>query len=144
MRKLVKLVFNNCFTLKTIGSWIYDNYTLSFGSNDDFVDTSRYIYNPIWDLYDVVVNPYTTDDRYKGVEYPSGSFPFSEDITFKVILFRIPLYFMINNIFPCLILNCVTLLIFFLPFVSQMTLCKFSFFVVAVITRYAIMTFIFT
>ena len=73
--------------------------------------------SPIWTLVNksafVMQNKSRFSNMYK-----------SEDFSFIMTLKRAPQYYMINNVIPCLILNVVTLVTFFLPFALQASLSK--------------------
>ncbi len=97
---------------------MHDSQLIDFASNDSKVDTSTYIPHSLWKLKNVDVNSVLSSDRY----FDSDIVVSTEDISFSFLLKRGPLYFMINNIFPCMILNLVTLLAFSLPFSTQIGL----------------------
>ena len=108
----------NC-TIK-IGSWQYDETRMFFISN--LIDETKfdYIQHPNWDLIDVIDKPVVTDLR---IHYDSSAPErYNIDIWYEIILQRKPAYYMINNIYPSLILNIVSLLAFTLPFASQVSL----------------------
>lgn len=87
-------------------------------SAPDLFDMSDYDVNPLWDLFDTDILITRSQDRV----------PFEETyntiISIQLSLRRKPLYFIMNGIFACLILNCITLLSFALPFILQISLCK--------------------
>ena len=87
-------------------------------TNYSRVDFDTYIQNSLWDLKAMEVKTILSSDRY--FDYTRSSQ--TEDISINLILKRKPLYFMVNNIFPCLILNSVTLIAFSLPFALQIGL----------------------
>ena len=111
-----------------IGSWMHDRETIDFTESEDGIeiDDSSYINHPIWNLNTINVTSINSDERL-GTFLTDEKDTFSEDISIQFVLKRRPLYFMINNIFPCLVLNCVTLLAFTLPFGSQIGLSKLLF-----------------
>ena len=82
------------------------------------IDISQYIEHPIWKLNQTDMIIIRSEDRA----------PFEDTyntvISIQLYLQRKPLFFMMNGIFACLVLNCVTLLSFALPFGSQIGLCK--------------------
>ena len=49
------------------------------------------------------------------------------DFFLNLVVQRKPLYYIINNIFSCLVLNIITLLMFFIPFQLQATLSKLNY-----------------
>ena len=105
-----------------IGSWqrekddinIVIDEDLDIGSTDDLTP------NLVWDLVDYDLFLINSTSRF------FGSSGYSNDLIFLLKIKRKPLYYMINNVYPCLILNMVTLITFFLPFSLQATLCKYN------------------
>ena len=89
---------------------------------ESVIDLTRYSQHPLWRLNATDVITFASPDRV----------PFEDTynavISIQLFLQRKPLFFMMNGIFACLILNCVTLLSYALPFGSQIGLCKNSFF----------------
>ena len=108
----------NCSIL--IGSWQHDTTRLNFLSDDNKVDISNYIPNPVWNLLKVNVYSVFSSNRFLSTEGYT-----SEDIGFYLLLRRGSLYSMINNVFPCFILNGVTLIAYFLPHPPQIALSNF-------------------
>lgn len=107
----------NCSII--IGSWQYDTTRIDFTSKVKGIDMSNYITNPTWTLLEYRIISIFSNNRF----VVKSGFQ-SEDIAFYLTLKRGPLYTMINSVFPCLLLNSVTLLSFFLPFASQVPLGK--------------------
>ena len=125
-----------------IGSWQHDttriilNATILNPQNntnniDDTEENSEFTPNPIWDIvYSDTISKYTDsrmnlDNNSMNLidnEYDEHS---NEDMVFSIKIKRRPLYYMINNIYPSLILNIISLLAFALPFASQVTLCNY-------------------
>ena len=103
-----------------IGSWMMDTTIVDFTSDDSLLDTSGYVKNSVWDLMSTNVRSVISSDRYFNFDEDIQN----EDIYFDFVLARRPLYFMMNNIFPCLILNFVVILLFSLPFNAQVGSCK--------------------
>ena len=87
-----------------------------------------YVKNPIWELTSVRNKTILDKTRFEQLneEIEVDQYQ-SEDIQFDLILKRNPLYIMINGIFPCLVLKCVILIAYSLPFSSQVGLCMTSF-----------------
>ncbi len=106
-----------------IGSWMMDTSVLNFTSDDTKIDKSAYTQNPVWDLKEINVNSIISSDRY----FTFGKLLSNEDISYDFVLTRRPLYFIMNNIFPCLILNFVVILLFTLPFNLQVGSCKLNY-----------------
>ena len=91
-------------------------------------DLSSYIEHSLWSLdYDQTdIQWINSSDRYffyNNNSNPNETKYSNEDLSFKLVLKRKPLYFMMNNIFPTLILNLITLLAYGLPFATQIGLC---------------------
>ena len=76
----------------------------------DYVNASSLLHNStIWDVTDISLNTSFSDSDGYSVEL-------------KFLIKRKPLYYMINSVFPCLVLSFITLLSFYIPFTNQMTL----------------------
>lgn len=97
----------------SIGSWTLVNSIISIYYKEfvsDFNETN-YFYNSIWSMSSQsvqVMNTTRISNCYQ-----------TSDINFVFELKRESLYFMINNVYPCIILNFFSLITFFMPFVSQ-------------------------
>lgn len=102
-----------------VGTWILSTSHVDI-STDTKTQLNNYIPNAVWDLVDVKYEWLLSDERF--IEFGEYN---TEDLTFNLILKRRPLYFMINGIYPCLVLNIVTLFAFHIPFSSQVSLSKF-------------------
>ena len=112
------------------------------GSNFNITDDDdEYTPNPIWDIVDsTITNPNSTL-RLQGDDVMSADWAeiYNEDMAYGFVIKRRPLYYMINNIYPSLILNVISLLAFFLPFASQIGLCNifliYFYFIIASILK---------
>jgi nicotinic acetylcholine receptor, invertebrate len=100
-------------------SWAQGANRILYTENNSLViDTSGYNEHPLWklDRTDMVVidalDRAPFEDTYNNV------------ISIQLFLRRKPLFFMMNGIFACLVLNCVTLLSYSLPFAIQISLSK--------------------
>lgn len=91
-------------------------------ANNTIVDTSLYSEHPIWTLNKANI----VEIRYEGDRLPFES-TYNTLVTVELDLKRKPLFFMMNGIVACLILNFVTLLSYALPFGSQVGLCMTCF-----------------
>jgi nicotinic acetylcholine receptor beta-4 len=82
------------------------------------IDVSEYTEHPLWKLSGTDMVVIQAEDRT----------PFevttNDVITIQLYLQRKSLFFIMNGIFACWVLNCVTLLSYSLPFGSQIGLCK--------------------
>lgn len=87
--------------------------------NDAVVDTSQYNEHPIWQLNGTSMAEVHSSDRSPFED------TYNSIISVELYLKRKPLFFMMNGIFACLILNCVTLVSYALPFGSQIGLCEY-------------------
>ena len=92
-----------------LGSWTYGDNKIFYSLNDSNVDISDFTNHSIWNLYSAVVLSSVKGDR-DPFETTSNT-----EIDIKLILTRKALYYMMNSVFPCFILNLVTLLSFFMP-----------------------------
>lgn len=110
----------NCSII--IGSWQHDTNRMDFSSDEKKIDLNNFITNPVWKLQQVQVNSIISKNRFISALNLT-----SEDISFNLIIKRGALYIMINNVYPVLILNAVTLFSYFLPFAAQVTLSMTTF-----------------
>jgi hypothetical protein len=104
-------------------SWSQGANRIIYTENDSLVvDTSEYSEHALWQLnkIDLVVTHATDRVPYENT--------YNDIISIQLYLQRKPLFFIMNGIFACLILNCVTLLSYTLAFSSQISLCKNIFF----------------
>ena len=98
-----------------IGSWLHDNKQLRINANvSSFVNEVFTLINPneLWKLVNFT---------YFGFDY---------GIKFDLILKRMPLNFVLNNIFPCFVLNSVTFIAYFLNSAQQSTISNFVYYLV--------------
>ncbi|CAF1210276.1 unnamed protein product [Adineta ricciae] len=103
-------------------SWSQGSNRIIYTENASLViDITDYIEHPLWKLKNVSLDVIRKSDR---VPYEDAS---NDVITINLYLKRKPLFYIMNGIFTCLILNCVTLLAFGLPFTSQIGLCMTCF-----------------
>lgn len=109
-----------------LGSWIHDTERINFETTVSKIDLDNYVPSPIWTLRTVVVNSIFGKDRFLG-----NSGLLTEDIAYYFTISRGSGYYM-GNLVACFILNVVTLLAYFLPFATQVTLCMTSFLTFAV------------
>ena len=86
------------------------------------IDISQYSEHPLWELKNADIVIYHAEDRAPLEE--TDNTVFSIQLTIR----RKALYFIMNGIFACLVLNCVTLLAYTLSFGTQVGLCKRSVF----------------
>ncbi|CAF3139563.1 unnamed protein product [Rotaria sp. Silwood2] len=117
-----KFPFDNQICSINLTSWSQGYNRIIYAENRSLViDTSGYSEHPLWKLYDTDLIVINASDRA----------PFEETynaiISIQLFLQRKPLFFMMNGIFACLILNCVTLLSYALPFAPQIGLCMTCF-----------------
>ncbi|PIK42134.1 putative neuronal acetylcholine receptor subunit alpha-10 [Apostichopus japonicus] len=89
------------------GSWALSGDELSLTNRSTAGDISAYINNGEWEL---VGMPVTNNIVY----YACCDSPYP-DVTFKVIIRRLPLFYMFNLIGPCIIISVMTVLAFYLP-----------------------------
>lgn len=116
----------NCSII--IGSWMNNIFEFNFEveTNLTYSNTNNYIRHPIWELKSFEYKDLFDTSRFDIANDDLKNYDMSlvaNDIGYYLILKRNSLYIMINGIFPCLVLNCVILIAFSLPFNSQVGLC---------------------
>ncbi|CAF3327488.1 unnamed protein product [Rotaria sp. Silwood2] len=114
-----KFPFDKQMCSINLTSWSHGANKIKYAENRILIiDISKYSEHPLWKLYKTDLDVLQAED----------TIPFEDTyntiISIQLYLQRKPLFFMFNGIFACLILNCVTLLSFALPFGSQIGLCK--------------------
>ncbi|KAL0974216.1 hypothetical protein UPYG_G00217190 [Umbra pygmaea] len=87
------------------GSWTYDGNMVDMILTDDYVDRKDFFDNGEWEILNATG---TRGNRRDGMY----SFPF---ITYSFILKRLPLFYTLFLIIPCLGLSFLTVLVFYLP-----------------------------
>uniref|UniRef100_A0A452GNY4 Uncharacterized protein n=1 Tax=Gopherus agassizii TaxID=38772 RepID=A0A452GNY4_9SAUR len=95
----------NC-TMK-FGSWTYDKAKIDLVSMHSHVDQLDYWESGEWVIIDAVGNY-----NIKKYECCTEIYP---DITYFFIIRRLPLFYTINLIIPCLLISFLTVLVFYLP-----------------------------
>ena len=94
-----------------IGSWQYDNTRLLLQSNNTYLNMDNYIQNPVWNLISTIGTDVPSTDRFD--TYMELK---STDVVFELLIKRRPTNYMLSNLFPCFLLNVITLISFWLPF----------------------------
>ncbi|NWU96316.1 ACHA2 protein, partial [Upupa epops] len=89
------------------GSWSYDKAKIDLENMDSHVDLKDYWESGEWAIINAVAT-YTS----KKYDCCSEIYP---DITFFFIIRRLPLFYTINLIVPCLLISFLTVLVFYLP-----------------------------
>ncbi|KFP74152.1 Neuronal acetylcholine receptor subunit alpha-2, partial [Acanthisitta chloris] len=89
------------------GSWTYDKAKIDLVSMHSHVDQLDYWESGEWVIINAVGN-YNS----KKYECCTEIYP---DITYSFIIRRLPLFYTINLIIPCLLISCLTVLVFYLP-----------------------------
>jgi hypothetical protein len=118
-----KFPFDRQICSINLTSWAQGTNRIAYTENSSLViDTSEYTDNPIWELNGTDMIVYHAEDRVPFED------TFNDVISIQLYLQRKPLFFMMNGIFACLVLNCVTLIAYVLPFGTQIGLCKNIFF----------------
>ncbi|XP_056315176.1 neuronal acetylcholine receptor subunit alpha-4 [Danio aesculapii] len=95
----------NC-TMK-FGSWTYDRSKIDLIRIADSVDQLDYWESGEWLITSAVAT-------YNVKKYECCSEEYA-DITYSFIIRRLPLFYTINLIIPCLLISCLTVLVFYLP-----------------------------
>ncbi|XP_056419744.1 neuronal acetylcholine receptor subunit alpha-2 isoform X3 [Hyla sarda] len=89
------------------GSWTYDKANIDLESMERNVDLKDYWESGEW----AIVNAVGT---YNSKKYDCCT-EIYPDITYFFIIRRLPLFYTINLIIPCLLISCLTVLVFYLP-----------------------------
>ncbi|NXP79000.1 ACHA2 protein, partial [Ramphastos sulfuratus] len=89
------------------GSWTYDKAKIDLENMDHHVDLKDYWESGEWAIINAI-GTYTS----KKYDCCSEIYP---DITFFFVIRRLPLFYTINLIIPCLLISCLTVLVFYLP-----------------------------
>uniref|UniRef100_H3A283 Cholinergic receptor nicotinic alpha 2 subunit n=2 Tax=Latimeria chalumnae TaxID=7897 RepID=H3A283_LATCH len=89
------------------GSWTYDRAKIDLQSIDKNVDLRDYWESGEWAIVHAV-------GTYNTKKYDC-CFEIYSDITYSFIIRRLPLFYTINLIIPCLLISCLTVLVFYLP-----------------------------
>uniref|UniRef100_A0A3Q0R347 Cholinergic receptor nicotinic alpha 2 subunit n=1 Tax=Amphilophus citrinellus TaxID=61819 RepID=A0A3Q0R347_AMPCI len=89
------------------GSWTYDKAKIDLERIENTVDLSNYWESGEWAIINAV-GTYNT----KKYDCCHEIYP---DITYFFIIRRLPLFYTINLIIPCLLISCLTVLVFYLP-----------------------------
>ncbi|KAL5003928.1 hypothetical protein ScPMuIL_017384 [Solemya velum] len=89
------------------GSWIHHGLELDVVNRSLTGDISNYVSNGEWDIISVPLTRHV--EYYNCCEEP---YP---DVTFYVILKRRPLFYLMNLMFPCMLITAVAILGFLLP-----------------------------
>ncbi|XP_046887453.1 neuronal acetylcholine receptor subunit alpha-2a isoform X2 [Hypomesus transpacificus] len=89
------------------GSWTYDRAKIDLEPTEDAVDLKNYWESGEWAIVNAV-GTYNT----KKYDCCHEIYP---DITYFFMIRRLPLFYTINLIIPCLLISCLTVLVFYLP-----------------------------
>ncbi|XP_077367225.1 neuronal acetylcholine receptor subunit alpha-2 isoform X2 [Festucalex cinctus] len=89
------------------GSWTYDKAKIDLERLENSVDLNNYWESGEWAIVNAV-GTYNT----KKYDCCHEIYP---DITYFFIIRRLPLFYTINLIIPCLLISCLTVLVFYLP-----------------------------
>ncbi|XP_041637364.1 neuronal acetylcholine receptor subunit alpha-2-like [Cheilinus undulatus] len=89
------------------GSWTYDRAKIDLEPIEDTVDLKDYWESGEWAIVNAV-GTYNT----KKYDCCHEIYP---DITYYFVIRRLPLFYTINLIIPCLLISCLTVLVFYLP-----------------------------
>ncbi|XP_062058409.1 neuronal acetylcholine receptor subunit alpha-4 isoform X2 [Lepus europaeus] len=95
----------NC-TMK-FGSWTYDKAKIDLVRMDSRVDQLDLWESGEWVIVDAVGTYNTRKYECCAEVYP--------DITYAFVIRRLPLFYTVNLLVPCLLISCLTVLVFYLP-----------------------------
>lgn len=96
-------------------SWSYGNDIVRYPSNETILNLSDYTENNLWSLTNSTLSSGVTFGRQ--IDGTSN-----DELLIRIFLARKSLYYMINGVYPCLILNILTLLSYLLPYSVQIEL----------------------
>ena len=114
-----KFPFDKQICSINLTSWSQGANRIVYTENGSLlIDTTDYNQHPLWKLNSTDMVVIQKADRAPFED------TFNDVISVQLYLHRQPLFFIMNGIFACLILNCVTLLSYTLPFGTQISLCK--------------------
>ncbi|XP_057166177.1 neuronal acetylcholine receptor subunit alpha-2 isoform X5 [Ursus arctos] len=89
------------------GSWTYDKAKIDLEQMEQTVDLKDYWESGEW----AIVNATGTYNTKK-YDCCAEIYP---DVTYSFVIRRLPLFYTINLIIPCLLISCLTVLVFYLP-----------------------------
>uniref|UniRef100_A0A8I3NJK6 Cholinergic receptor nicotinic alpha 2 subunit n=2 Tax=Canis lupus familiaris TaxID=9615 RepID=A0A8I3NJK6_CANLF len=89
------------------GSWTYDKAKIDLEQMEQMVDLKDYWESGEW----AIVNATGTYNTKK-YDCCAEIYP---DVTYYFVIRRLPLFYTINLIIPCLLISCLTVLVFYLP-----------------------------
>ncbi|NXA16766.1 ACHA2 protein, partial [Sapayoa aenigma] len=89
------------------GSWTYDKAKIDLETMEHHVDLKDYWESGEWAIVEAV-------GTYNSKKYDCCT-EIYPDITFYFVIRRLPLFYTINLIVPCLLISCLTVLVFYLP-----------------------------
>uniref|UniRef100_A0A8C0WQB5 Neuronal acetylcholine receptor subunit alpha-2 n=2 Tax=Castor canadensis TaxID=51338 RepID=A0A8C0WQB5_CASCN len=89
------------------GSWTYDKAKIDLEQMEQMVDLKDYWESGEW----AIVNATGT---YNSKKYDCCA-EIYPDVTYYFVIRRLPLFYTINLIIPCLLISCLTVLVFYLP-----------------------------
>ena len=95
----------NC--LLKFGSWAFSGFEVDVTNRSGTGDTSNFMLNGEWNLLDIPVTRSV-------LLYSCCPEPFP-DVTFRITLKRKPLFYVLNLLFPCILITAVSVLGFLLP-----------------------------
>ncbi|XP_041365970.1 neuronal acetylcholine receptor subunit alpha-10-like [Gigantopelta aegis] len=98
----------NC--LLKFGSWAFHGFQVDVTNRSGTGDTANFMLNGEWNLLDIPVKRHVLLYSCCPEPYP--------DVTFQITLKRKPLFYMLNLLFPCILITAVAVLGFLLPPVS--------------------------
>jgi nicotinic acetylcholine receptor len=99
-----------------LGNWQNDASRINYDILNTPIGLDDYIPNPIWDLINTNKSNIPTNSRFL------DKHQYGDDIQYTITLKRRPTVYILNNIFPCLILNVVIQLAFFMPFAQKIAI----------------------
>lgn len=99
-------------------SWSYPNTYVSYEVRSSLIDLEGYVENQIWKLKNISIK---SPKPLSILNTESNS---RNRILVQIDLARKSLYYIINGVFPCIVLDIVTLMTFLFPYAQQLTISR--------------------
>lgn len=101
-------------------SWINAINRAGMSMPGSFFDLTEFVNNSLWDVTSLSLRQTFMYSKNPYENYPANSLQL--DLNFK----RKPIYYLVNGVLPCFLLNIVTLISYWIPFNPQISLSKLA------------------
>jgi hypothetical protein len=103
------------------GSWQNAGARMRFTKEKAQIDLSEYKEHPVWSLDKNIIS----EERLtNGTRFAYNFYDYGYDVAFKFNFKRRPGLFIMNNIFPTLVLNSVSIFLYYVPYSNQLSMSK--------------------